>query len=211
MNIKSSITRIPGYQYNEYKLVLFPNNHVSDKILQVKKEFVEKYKININLELKPVLPLVHFIQFEMMEERLTNQLKIITDRCKPFNIELNGFKSFPTHTIYIDVESKLTVQNLLKTLKPAQQIMTLKKENAPHFIQDPHFIIAGKLLPWQYEQGWLHYSHFHFKERFIAEEMTLMTSPLNASTNESKNNYRVVQHFKFKDIPVTSTQGNLFQ
>ena len=46
--------------------------------------------------------------------------------------------------------------------------MTLNKDNKPHFMNDPHLTVARKLLPWQYEKGWLDYSHRHFTGRFIA-------------------------------------------
>jgi 2'-5' RNA ligase len=62
-------------------------------------------------------------------------------------VELKDYGSFPSHTIFINVESKQQVQNLSKELRPAQQLMALNKDNKPHFINDPHLTIARKLLP----------------------------------------------------------------
>ncbi len=44
-----SLIQIPGYQYNEYLLILNPHEELRNKIMQVKKEFGEKYKAPIAL------------------------------------------------------------------------------------------------------------------------------------------------------------------
>ena len=217
MNTQSLI-KIPGYKYNEYLLVLNPNEDLRDKIMQVKKEFYEKYKAATALYSKPHITLVNFIQFDMMEERLVNRLKTIAAGYRAFTVELKDYGSFPSHTIFINVESKQQVQNLSRELRPAQQLMTLNKDNKPHFINDPHLTIARKLLPWQYEKGWLDYSHLYFTGRFIADGMWLLRRPLDNSQpdglhltgNYQAGNYRVVQRFEFLNLPVNTKQGELF-
>lgn len=199
-----SLIKIPGYKYNEYLLVLNPNEDLHDKIMQVKKEFYEKYKATTALYSKPHITLVNFIQFDMMEERLVNRLKIIAAGYRAFTVELKDYGSFPSHTIYINIASQQQVQNLGKELRPAQQLMTLNKDNKPHFINNPHLTVARKLLPWQYEKGWLDYSHRFFTGRFIANGMLLLKRPL-----EGKD-YQIVQRFEFMNLPVNTKQGELF-
>jgi hypothetical protein len=82
--------------------------------------------------------------------------------------------------------------------------MKLNEEHKPYFILDPHFTIASKLLPWQYEKGWLEFSHRHFTGKFIADGMIL----LKRLQGELK--YQVVQRFEFQNLPVTIKQGDLF-
>ena len=82
--------------------------------------------------------------------------------------------------------------------------MTLNKDNKPHFIDDPHITIARKLLPWQYEKGWLDYSHRHFTGRFIADAMLLLKRRVGNKA------YQIVQRFEFMNLPVTTKQGDLF-
>ena len=211
MNTQSLI-KIPGYTYNEYKIVLYPNTDLSDKILKIRSTFSEEYKTENNFKSNPALTLVNFIQFEMIEERLINRLKIIATGFSAFKVELNGFGNLPTHTIYINVDSKQSVQNLAKELNAARQLMTLNKENKPHFIRDPHFIIAGKLLPWQFEKSWLNYSHQFFTGRFIAGEMVLLKRPLPTSSSgkEQHKNFTLVERFEFMNLPVSPKQGDLF-
>jgi len=203
MNTQSLI-KIPGYKYNEYLLVLNPNKDLHDKIMQVKKEFSEKYKTNTTLYSKPHITLVNFIQFEMIEEKLVNRLKIIAAAYHPFKVDLKDYGSFPSHTIFINVESKQQVQNLSKALRPAQQLMTLNKNNKPHFINDSYLTIARKLQPWQYEKGWLDYSHRSFTGRFMADEMLLLKRPLEGKA------YQVAARFEFLNSPVNIKQGELF-
>ena len=208
----TSLIKIPGYKYNEYLLVLNPHEDLRNKIMQVKKEFSEKYKAPGAIYSKPHITLVNFVQFEMMEERLLNRLKIIAMGCPSFKVELKDYGSFPSHTIFINIESKQQVQNLSKELRPAQQLMTLNKDNKPHLINDPHLTIARKLLPWQYEKGWLDYSHRHFTGRFIANDMLLLKRPLNSQPDGAHlaGKYQIVQRFEFLNLPVGTRQGELF-
>lgn len=199
-----SLIQIPGYNYNEYLVILNPPEVLRNKIVEVKKDFYEKYKADNALWGKPQITLVNFVQFEMMEERLVNHLKIIGMGYAPFKVELKDFGSVPSHTIFINIESKLQVKNLSKALRPAQKIMTLNRENKPHFIDDPHLTVARRLLPWQYEQGWLDYSHRHFTGRFIADSMLLLKRRVG------NKGYQIVQSFEFMNLPVTTKQGELF-
>jgi len=199
-----SLVQIPGYNYNEYLLILNPPEVLRNKIMEVKKFFYEKYKAGNTLWGKPFITLVNFVQFEMMEERLINHLKTIGMGYRPFKVELKDFGSFPSHTIFINIESKLQVKNLIKDIRAAQKLMTLNKENKPHFIDDPHVTIARRLLPWQYEKGWLEYSHKHFTGRFIADAMLLLKRRVGNKA------YQIVQRFEFMNLPVTTKQGQLF-
>jgi hypothetical protein len=82
--------------------------------------------------------------------------------------------------------------------------MKLDSDNKPHFIDDPYIMIARKLLPWQYEKGWLEYSHRHFTGRFIADSMLLL------KRRQGDRAYQIVQRLEFMNLPVTTKQGELF-
>ena len=200
----SGIT-MPGYRVYEYLLVLNPHEELRDRIIQVKKEFYDAYRAPTAIGGKPHVTLVNFLQYEMMEERLVNRLKTIAMGYYPIKIELKDYGSFPSHTLYINVTSKMPIQNLVKEIRSqAQRLMKLNDDNKPHFILEPHIPIARKLLPWQYEKGWLDYSSKHFTGRFIADGMLLLKRPVG----EVK--YQVVEKFQFQNLPVTTKQGELF-
>lgn len=203
MDIKS-LKQIPGYRYNEYLLVLSPHEELWNKIKKVKDEFAKEYQCEQARWGKPHITLVNFVQFEMMEEKIVNRLKATAMGYTPFKVELKDYGSFPSHTIFINVDSKLQVKNITKELRPAQKLMTLNKDNKPHFMDEPHMTVARKLLPWQYEKGWKEYSQRHFSGRFIADGMLLIKRRVGEKA------YQIVQRFEFMNLPVSAKQGELF-
>jgi 2'-5' RNA ligase len=203
--MKTIINTIPGYRVYEYLLVLSPHEELWNKITEVKKKFAEDYKSDHARWGKPHVTLVNFVQYEMMEERILNRLRVVAMGHYPFKVELKDFGSFPSHTIYINVVSKIPVQTLIKEIRSeAQRLMKLNDDNKPHFIMEPHLTIARKLQPWQYEKAWLEYSHKNFTGRFIADSMLLLKRPVG----EMK--YQIANRFEFQNMPVTTKQGELF-
>jgi 2'-5' RNA ligase len=196
---------LPGYRIYEYLLVLSPHEELRNKIMAVKNEFYEKYKAENARWGKPHITLVNYVQYELKEERIINHLNTIAMGFQPVKIELRDYGSFPSHTIYINITSKVPVQSLVKQIRTeTQRLMKLNDDNKPHFILEPHLTIARKLKPWQYEQGWLEYSHRHFTGRFIADGMLLLKRPVG----ELK--YQVAKRFEFQNLPVATKQGELF-
>lgn len=208
--MKTIVNTIPGYRVYEYLLVLNPHEELWNKIMEVKKKFAETFQTEQAKWGKPHLTLVNFVQYEMMEERIVNRLKTVAMGQYPFKIELKNFGSFPSHTIYIDVVSKIPVQSLVKDIRSnTQRLMKLNDDNKPHFILEPHLTIARKLKPWQYEKAWLEYSHKNFTGRFIVDEMSLLKRPVPESENQLVK-YQLIEKFKFQNLPVTTKQGELF-
>jgi 2'-5' RNA ligase len=194
---------MPGYRLNEYLLVISPNEDLRNRIAYIKKDFQEKYKSPL-ASAKPHITLAKFVTWNMMEEKLINRLQHISMGVCPFKIELKNFGSYPSHTIYINVATKIPVQNLVKEIRSTQRMMKAHPDYDPHFISDPHLTIARKLKPWQYEKGWLEYSHLHFSARVVADSMLLLRRPLGDRA------YQVVRSFDFLNMPVAITQGDLF-
>jgi 2'-5' RNA ligase len=200
-----TVATIPGYRIYEYLLVLRPHRELWEKIMEVKTKFADDHGSDHAKWSKPQIVLANFLQYEMKQERLVNRLRVVGMGATPFKVELRDFGSFPSHTIYINVVTKVQVQNLVKAVRhEAQKLMKLNDDNKPHFILEPHLTIARKLLPWQYEKGWLEYSNKNFTGRFIADTMVLLRRPVG----EMK--YQVVQKFEFQNMPVMTKQGELF-
>src|SRR5262245_4279861 len=107
MQIQSvTIATIPGYPIFEYLLVLSPHKELWEKIREVKMKFAGYYQSEYAKWGKPHVTLANFVQYEMMEERLVNRLRIVAMGVTPFKIELRNFGSFPSHTIYINIVTK---------------------------------------------------------------------------------------------------------
>lgn len=187
----------------EYLLILSPHADLQERIGKIKEAFAKEYKAP-SAKSKGHLTLVKFLASGLTEEKLVNRLQHIAMAAVPFKIELAGFGAFPSHTIFINVTTKLPVQNLVREIKQAQGLMRAHKDFKPHFIDEPHLTIARKLKPWQFESGWLAYSHAHFTGRFIADAMLLLKRSLNGG------NYQVVRRFEFQNLPVATKQGSLF-
>lgn len=207
--MKTIADTMPGYRAYDYRLVLSPHDELRNKISQVRKEFFEAYKGETGLRSfgtgKPHLALVNFTQYGMNEERILSRLKTIAMGYHPFKVELKDFGTFPTHTIYINVLSRLPIQNLVKTIRTeGQRLMKFDEDHKPHFLMEPFITVARKLLPWQYEKGWLAYSNKHFAGKFIADGMLL----LKREVGELK--FQIVQRFEFQNLPVFIRQGELF-
>lgn len=200
-----NIIAMPGYKAYEYLLVLNPHEDLRNKIMNIKKEFYDSYKSSVALFSKPHVALVHFTQYGIAEERIINRLRIIAMGFKPVKIEMRDYGSFPAHTIYINVVSKVPIQSLVKQIRTeAQKLMKFDDDHKPHFMLEPYITIARKLQPWQYEKGWLEYSHRHFTGRFIADAMLLLKRPVG----EMK--YEIAARFAFENLDVGVAQGALF-
>ena len=203
--MQTIVNTIPGYRVYEYLLVLRPQEELRNRMVKVKEDFSVKYKTGKTISGGSQIILASFAQYAMKEERIINRLQAVAMGYPPFKVELKDFGSFPSHTICINVNSKLPIQNLVKQIrKESQRLMKLNNDNKPHFISEPHFTIATKLKPWQYEKGWLEYSKKHFNGWFIASGMGL----LKRAAGEMK--YHMVQQLEFQHLPVITRQGELF-
>ena len=196
---------MPGYRINEYLLVLNPPGTLWQKIMEIKKGFADKYRNDLARISMPHITLINWVALELMEERMLQRLQSIAMGIRPFKVELRDYGSFPSHTIFINVVSRVPIQSLVREMKQAQKLMTLNRENKPHFIETPHLSICRKLKPWQYEEGWLEFSHRQFTGRFIADSMLLLKR-----TAGQKMKFQPAKRFSFQNLPVATKQGSLF-
>ncbi len=202
--METLIQNMPGYRLNEYMLVLSPHEELRKRIQSVKKEFAEKFKCPQSVWGKTHLLLARFTQFEMMEERVANRLRSIAMGFHPLKVELKDFGSYPTHSIFINVLSREPIKDLIREIRESQRLLKPDNDHKPYFTDDPHMSIATKLLPWQYESGWLEYSHRHFTGRFIADGMLLL------KRRSGDKAWQILERLAFQNLPVAVKQGDLF-
>ena len=188
----------------EYLLVLQPHEELWNRIMHVKKEFAEKFDAPMAGWTKPHITIAKFFQFEMMESRIINRLKMIAMSLPAFKVELKGFGGFPSHTIYINILSKVAIVNTVKAVRQTQKLMKINNDNKPYFITEPHLTICRKLLPWQFEKAWLEYERKNFTGRFIADKMKLLKRRV------SEKRYVTACDFSLENLPVVTKQGELF-
>ena len=188
----------------EYLLVLQPHEALWDEIKYIKQKFAEDYSCEQAKKGLPHITLARFKQFQSTENHIRHSLRNNARTIAPFKIELKDFGSFPSHTIYINIVSKVQIMDAVKTLRQnAQKFMKMDKDNKPHFITEPHLTIARKLQPWQYEKGWQQYEHANFHGRFIADHALLLK-------RKEGEYYKQVEKFFFRGIKQEIQQGALF-
>lgn len=203
--MEKNIQQLPGYQVYEYKLVLTPHEELIKHVQDVRKAFTDKFSIENPIASLPQVLLASFKQIQAAEDRILNRLKIVAMGNPAFKVELKDFGSFPSHTIFINVTSKVPITNLIKKVKTdTQRLMKLDADNKPYFPTDSHITIGLKLKPWQYEKAWLEYEKKHFTGRFIADHMLLL------QRREGEFKYKIAGSFKFENMPVDIKQGELF-
>jgi 2'-5' RNA ligase len=199
-----SFTVMPDYATAQYLLVVQPHQALCDEIQLIKKNFAESYDCPAAAAGKPNITLARFTQYEMLEQRIVHRMERIATAQPSFVVELHDFGSFPTHSIYLNVTTKTQFVELVKSLRPIQQMMKLDKDNKPHFITEPFITIARKLIPWQYEKGWLELSNTHFSGRFVVNEMILLRK------RDGEMKYETVRKFRMMNVKEEVVQGNLF-
>ena len=196
---------LPGYRVNEYRLVIVPHRDLWEKMMKIKEAFAAAYLDDSTRLGRPYLTIASFSQYAMMEQRILGRLREVAMGHYPFKVEIKNFGSFPAHTIYFDVVSRVPVQALIKSVRSqAQRIMKLNEEHKPFFPASPHLTLASRLKPWQYEKGWEEFRHRNFSGRFVAASMSV----LRRAAGEEK--FRAIADFEFQNLPVSIRQGELF-
>jgi 2'-5' RNA ligase len=196
---------LSSYATAEYLLVIEPHEALRGEISHIKKYFAETYDCPAAAIGKPSITLVRFQQFEMIEQRIVHRLELVAKANNSFIVELHDFGSFPTHSIFLNVTTKTQIVELVKALRPMQHLLKIDKDRKPHFITEPYITIARKLLPWQYEKGWLEMSNTHFSGKFIASHLILLRK------REGEKRYGMVKRFELLNVKETITQGALFR
>lgn len=204
LRIQTSGINMPGYRVFEYQLVLAPHEALRNKIRDLRQEFNQAYSMESQSKGRCSILLCSFTQYEMMEEKVRSRMHSIAMGTTPFKIELQDFGSYPAHSIFINVATRLPVQQLVKEIRhQSQRLLRLNDEHKPHFMLEPHLTLAARLKPWQYEKAWMDYSNRHFSGRFIADNMVLLRRPLG------EFQYQILDRFQFENMPVTTRQGML--
>ena len=144
---------LPGYKVYEYQLILVPHEALCEKIALVRSEFSNAYKKDSGKS-RPQLMLARFVQYKLKEERIVNHLKTIAKGFSPFKVDLKDFGSSPTHSIFVNVTSKLPIQQLVKAVRTnTQHLMKLNNEHKPQFILEPQMNVAPACCPGSTKKG----------------------------------------------------------
>lgn len=193
------------YTIHQYRITIALTPALQEKILLVKKDFSTRFDAEMQTKGGLDIGIIHFQQYAMTESKIVHRLTLLANTIRPFQLSVQGFGSLPTHTIYFNIESKPELKAISKQLQAMRSLLTIDKEHKPHFIDNPNLPLAKRLLPWQYEQGWLAMQHEVFGGKCMVEQIQLCRKKEGASF------YSTIQTIDLMGKPVQQIiQGNLF-
>lgn len=193
----------PGYRISEYRLIIPLSEALQQTVMQLRKDLHERYRIPVPFELKPSFTILHCHAYEGMEAKLLERMQQVATRNSAFKVELQNFAAYPSHTIYIHVPTRSPFNELCKELKVVKSL-TKVPDHDPHFINEPHLLIAQKLKPFQFTRMWMDCEHTQFTGRFIASSMVLM------KRSAVSTHWEEIRRFDFATLAQFVKQGSLF-
>ena len=195
--------QMPGYRINEYRLVIPIAAALQQSISKISNALHEKYKVKPVYEPSTSLTIAKCFAFGQNEPRLLEGLQAVAMHQRPFKIEMKGFSAYPSHSIYINVETKSPFVEMVKALKRIKWLMNIP-DYEPHFFTEPNVLIAQKLKPMQFINMWMECEHSMFTGRFVANELLLL------KRNSESEHFEISQKWEFMSLPTEVKQGVLF-
>ena len=189
---------------NKYLLVLKPTEQVVEKINELRTSIHAKFKTEIFPLSFPYVRLISFTGLKENENDLINHLVKIVRQLSPVQLILKDFGNFPTHTLYINIASKVSLIDRINFIKKEGKLSSFTVEQ-PQYVDDFYIPAAIKLKPWQFEKLSVEYNQLNFSASCIINEIQLLTREQNTGR------LRCISKFPLLDlIKTTAHQGLLF-
>lgn len=186
-----------------YQVALLPSATVCERILSIRSHFAIQYQIK-PLAAVPKILLFQFYHSQQAEERLMRYFESIALRLSAFQVVCEGYGSFPTHTVYFKIRSQGALLAFQKQFRSVQMLLPNDKNKKPHFLDEFYIPLFVKMLPWQYEKGWLTLQHHFFQSSFIAQEFVVFKK------NEHEKMFQVWKHYELQGQARNIQQTHLF-
>jgi hypothetical protein len=185
-----------GGQQREYRLVIYPDTAVYEKIMAEKQRFYMRYGTESVVKTFPYINVAGFSAGEGMDDTLIRWLHRIFGQHSCFDIDLNNFSGFPNHTIYLRIQNAQPLHKLAQELKALDHHIQINSLAAGRW---PHLAMASELPDAVYEKAMPVYSRKTFHASFVASEVVLLARdhPFAA--------FKTITVFKF--LPVGHTMA----
>jgi 2'-5' RNA ligase len=197
---------MPLYPSSEYMLVLSPDEHLQERIGKIKQTIIQTVSEKTGTRPaggKSNILLARWQAWDMQEDRLLRHLQVLSMEQYPFQVHLENFNGFPSHTIYIPVTSREPILRLIARVRQHKRMMQSAGKD-PYFANEPVMTLARGLTSLQYEQAMSFLEPRHFRASFVADAMLLLKKRAGAQA------YQILQRFSFEHLAVTARQGALF-
>jgi 2'-5' RNA ligase len=194
---------MPGHRISEYRLIIPLPESLQLAVMQIRRELYERYRIPISVESQPSLTILHCHTYEGMEAKLIDRVQQIATRTQAFQVELQNFASCYPDTIYIQVVTRNPFHELARELRVVKSLTKIP-DHDPHFISEPHLLMAEKLKPFQFTRMWMDCEHTQFTGRFMANSLVLL------KRSAADVHFEEVSRFAFASVTQFAKQGSLF-
>lgn len=154
-----------------YFIAIYPPKEIIEEVKVFKKDFAQHYGNSKALKNDAHITLFPPFSRELeLESDIFTAFQKIDTQMSPFEIELNGFGSFPNPknpVVFIHPESNSNLTELYARVK--QQF------NFAKYSFNPHMTVGYRDLTWEnYLKAWENYQSKDYKTRFLVDRITLL-------------------------------------
>jgi hypothetical protein len=198
--VKNAPFAWPGNGHREYRLVIYPDAVVYEKIMAEKQRFFMNYGQESVVQSFPYIMVAGFYAGEGMEETLIRWIQRICSQQNSFDVFLNNFSGFPQHSIYLRIQDPQPLQQLATQLKALDSHVHAMSGYA--FERIPHMGLAHELPQAVYQQTMPVYSRKTFRARFMATELVLLGRDHPYATSKTINVFRFLpaNHKSYSEV-----------
>ena len=181
---------------HEYLLLIEPKGNAEQKTNEIKCVFGRDYKCAMATS-KPHITVAYFLLVgRRMEARVLKYLTRFLSSCKPFDLEIDGFDHFLTHTIFLKVNDNDSIKTLVKDIrKKFRKYLMPDEKFPPFFCTTPHLTIARRMAPEQFNKAWPIWQNHELKVSFNVNELVLIKRRFF-----EKDRYRTLESFQLKGL-----------
>ncbi len=182
---------------NLYFIAIIPPNDLINHIEIGKLALANKYNCKEALKLMPYLSLqIPFRQLPFREEVVISKLRRFAHKQHPIMVKINGYGSFPEHSVFLNVKNsgpiKLLQQNLTTYLKTE---LNFSDQMVGYNAYKPHITMATKDIRTKFRKIWNDYKSKKFDANFQANSMYLL--------KHNYVNWEIIEELQFKGIGYT--------
>jgi hypothetical protein len=198
--VKNAPFAWPGNGHREYRLVIYPDAVVYEKIMAEKQRFFMNYGQESVVQSFPYIMVAGFYAGEGMEETLIRWIQRICSQHNSFEIALNNYSGFPQHSIYLRIQNPQPLQQLATQLKMLDSHVHAMRGHS--FERIPHVALAHELPEPVYQQSMPVYSRKTFRARFMATELVLLgrDHPYAASKTITVFRFLPANHTSYSEV-----------
>lgn len=159
-----------------YFIALLLPGELNRQVIAMKEYMRERYGCKVASRSPAHLTLVPpFWMVETLKESLIEKLEELAKQLRPFDIEHDGFSSFPQRTIFIASKPNSTLDKLHTQVKDffrAYPDFPMKFDDRPYH---PHVTIATRDLTRKaYQEAWAHFKNKNFPKTWTCSALSLL-------------------------------------